>query len=387
MGFWANQTRSVIEWKDASPDLLIWRWDGTNDELKNCSKLIVNPGQAAIFVYEGEIKAIHDYPGKFELKTANTPFLTTLSNIMQNFTSEHKANVYFVRITEFVNQKWGTKTPVKYEDPVYKFPVGMRAFGNFSFHITNVRDFFVNFSSNTEYVPIDAIRANINSRILEPMTEIFAKSGFSYAEIDKNRTVLSKMVAETVAPEFAKLGFEMSDFRLESTDFDEKTQERIDKISDKMADVHAINALGGVNQGSMGNYAAVEQLRALNTAAGNTNGAAGMGIGMGAGFGLGAGMNFGSMGGIVQNQTPQVPTTACKGCGIQIKATAKFCPECGKPNVAEQTATCVSCKAQIKAGAKFCPECGKPQQQESKPCSKCGANVEGKFCPECGEAM
>ncbi|HMM61612.1 MAG TPA: SPFH domain-containing protein, partial [Candidatus Rifleibacterium sp.] len=69
MGFFANQTRSVIEWKDADPDLLIWRWDGASDELKNASKLIINPGQAAIFVYEGQIRAIHDYPGMFELKT------------------------------------------------------------------------------------------------------------------------------------------------------------------------------------------------------------------------------------------------------------------------------------------------------------------------------
>jgi membrane protease subunit (stomatin/prohibitin family) len=50
MGFFANQMRSVIEWKDADPDLLIWRWNGTNDELKNASKLIINPGQAAICI-------------------------------------------------------------------------------------------------------------------------------------------------------------------------------------------------------------------------------------------------------------------------------------------------------------------------------------------------
>jgi hypothetical protein len=59
----------------------------------------------------------------------------------------------------------------------------------------------------------------------------------------------------------------MSDFRIENTDFDEKTQERIDKISDKMADVHAVNAMGDINQSSMNAYANVEQLRALNTAA------------------------------------------------------------------------------------------------------------------------
>jgi membrane protease subunit (stomatin/prohibitin family) len=129
MDFVKGQVKSVIEWVDADPDLLIWQWQGSTDELKNASKLIINPGQAAIFVYEGQVKAIHDYPGMFELRTANLPFWTTISKIMQGFESEHKARIYFVRITEFLNQKWGTKSPIKYSDPVYKFPVGLRAFG------------------------------------------------------------------------------------------------------------------------------------------------------------------------------------------------------------------------------------------------------------------
>ncbi|HNX74135.1 MAG TPA: SPFH domain-containing protein [Candidatus Rifleibacterium sp.] len=381
MGFFANQTRSVIEWKDADPDLLIWRWDGTNDELKNASKLIINPGQAAIFVYEGQIRAIHDYPGMFELKTANVPFLTTLTKIMQNFTSEHKAHVYFVRITEFVNQKWGTKAPVKYTDPVYKFPVGMRAFGNFSFHITDVRKFFTEFASNIEVLPISSIRNVIVDRVLQPMTDIFATAGFSYAEIDKNRMELSKRLSEVVAPEFAPLGFEMSDFRIENTDFDEKTQERIDKISDKMADAHAINAMGSINNQGLNAYATVERLNAMNTAAANTNGVAGMGVGLGAGMGM-AGM--GMMGNMGQQVPPASAMVQC-ACGANMNANAKFCPECGKAN-ATGTAPCIECGAQIKQGAKFCPDCGKPQ---TATCAKCNAAVPGgvKFCPECGEKL
>lgn len=383
MGFFANQTRSVIEWKDADPELLIWRWNGTNDELKNASKLIINPGQAAIFVYEGQIRAIHDYPGMFELKTANIPFFTTLTKIMQNFTSEHKAHVYFVRITEFVNQKWGTKAPVKYTDPVYKFPVGMRAFGNFSFHITDVRKFFTEFASNIEVLPISSIRNVIVDRALQQMTDIFATAGFSYAEIDKNRMELSKQLAEVVGPEFAPLGFEMSDFRIENTDFDEKTQERIDKISDKMADAHAINAMGNINSQGLNAYATVEKLNAMNTAAANPNGMAGMGVGIGAGMGLGAGMGMTGNMGQQPAQQSSVASTPCGSCGAAMNPNAKFCPDCGKPNTMGQV-PCVSCGAQIKQGAKFCPDCGKTQVAT---CGKCKASMPGnaKFCPECGE--
>ena len=123
-----------------------------------------------------------------------------------------------------------------------------------------------------------------------------------------------------------------------------------------------VNEFANINGAGIANYATMEQLRALNAAAANQNGMAGMGIGMGLGAGLGAGMGFGGMNNMMmQNQmqqpVQQTPMVACKGCGAQIKATAKFCPECGKP------------------------------QQEAQKCPKCGADVEGKFCPECGQKM
>jgi membrane protease subunit (stomatin/prohibitin family) len=246
----------------------------------------------------------------FELRTANVPFWTTISKIMQNFTSEHKARIYFVRLTEFLNQKWGTKSPIKYNDPVYKFPVGMRAFGNFSFHITDPRKFFTEIASNQTVVPISSVRNVIVDRIMTPLADVFATAGFSYAEIDKNRMELSKQLSEMVAVEFEPLGFEMSDFRIENTDFDEKTQERIDKISDKMADAQAINAMGQINNQSLHAYSTLEKLNALNAAASNPNGMAGAGVGMGAGMGMGMGMNMGGMmtqGMAQQQQAPMAP--------------------------------------------------------------------------------
>lgn len=359
MGFFSSLTgqfRSVVEWKDADPNLLIWQWNGSNDELKNASKLIINPGQAAIFVYEGSIKAIHDYSGMFDLKTANIPFWTTITKFMQAFTSEHKANIYFVRLTTFLNQKWGTKAPIKYEDPVYKFPVGMRAFGNFSFRITDIRRFFTEFASNTSEMPISFIRTAIVDRIIEPLSEVFAKSGFSYAEIDKHRVEISKNLREQVAPEFGELGFELEDFRIENTDFDEKTQERIDKISDKVADVQAINAMGSLNVQSLNSYATIERLNALKLAAENPGGAAGVGVGMGAGVGLGAGLGMGGLGmagGFAMPIPPQQATVRC-ACGAYINQSAKFCPECGKP----QGCACPKCGAKLNPGTKFCSECG-----------------------------
>ena len=51
-----RQLRTVIEWRDPSPEALFSQWSDNGDEIKNASKLIVNPGQGCIFVYEGQIR-------------------------------------------------------------------------------------------------------------------------------------------------------------------------------------------------------------------------------------------------------------------------------------------------------------------------------------------
>lgn len=387
MSLFGGQLRSVIEWTNPSPDTLIWQWDGGGDELKNASKLLINPGQAAIFVYEGQVQAVHDFPGLFELRTANLPFWTTLTKFMQGFQSEHKARIYFIRLTEFLNQKWGTKAPIKYDDPKYKFPVGLRAFGNFSFRITDPRKFFTEISSNRSTYGISEIRNVIVDRIITPLTDLLAESGFSYSEIDKNRSELTAKLRTMIAEEFTPLGFELTDFRIENTDFDDDTKRRINKIADNMADAHAVSALDGISSGGLNNYTRIEQLKALNTAAGNQGGAAGAGIGLGAGMGMGAGMA-----GMFQQQAqqPQAPNATaamiqCGNCKAKILQDAKFCPECGKANTFGKVA-CVACNAPIEQGVKFCPECGKPQ---SATCPGCKAAVAPgvKFCPECGNKI
>jgi membrane protease subunit (stomatin/prohibitin family) len=380
-----GQTVSVIEWKDPSPDLLFWRWDGGNDEIKRASKLIINPGQSALFVYEGEVKAIHTQPGLFELRTANIPFWTTLTKIMQGFQSEHKANIFFIRTTELLNQKWGTKAPVKYEDPKYKFPVGLRANGNFSFRIINLSEFFHNIASVRHAYAVSEIRVAIVDRILTPLTDLFAESGFSYAEIDKNRVELSALLRQKLSDDFKTLGFELTDFRIENTDFDEDTKKRIDKISDKIADAHAIRALGDIDPTSMKNFAAVEQLSALKTAAGNPGSGANVVVGMGAGAAMG--QMFGNPGAPVAPPPPATASTvACGSCQGAMEEKAKFCPNCGKPNPRQAVVICVSCKKNIQMGVKFCPECGSSQQSK---CPDCLIEVASgtKFCPGCGKKL
>ena len=298
MALWnsvAGQLRSVIEWKNPAPDVLFQRWTDNGDEIKNASKLIVGPGQGVIFVYEGKPQAVIAEPGLTDLKTQNIPFWTTITKFMQAFKSEHKVGIYFFRTAEILNQGWGTPGPVKYIDPQYKFPVGMKGFGNFSFRISDAGSFFVNVMGQRDEFTVDELRPVIVARLVQPLTDFLAEAKFGYNEIDSNRNEIAEGVREKVAPIFLTLGFELKDFRVENTDFDDDTRRRVARIADMQAEAHAAQAVGL-------NFAQVQQLGALRDAAQNQGGMAGMGVGLGAGVGMGQAM-AGMMGNMNAPQT------------------------------------------------------------------------------------
>jgi membrane protease subunit (stomatin/prohibitin family) len=274
-----KQLRSVIQWENPDPGSLFVRWTDNGDEIKNASKLIVGPGQGCIFVYEGKVEGVFTQEGMVDLKTANIPFLTTISRFMQAFVSEHKVGIYFFRTTQVLNQKWGTPSLIKYEDPKYKFPVGLRSFGNYSLRISDPGAFFKGIVGGIDPFTIELIREPINSRLVQPLTDYLATGKYTYTEIDANREEIAHDLSVKFAPEFSKLGFELTDFRIEGTSFDEDTMRRINRIADMSAEAQAAEAAGV-------SFTQMQQLAAMRDAAKN-EGAGGMAMAMGVGMGFG----------------------------------------------------------------------------------------------------
>ncbi len=306
-----RQLRSVIEWKNPAAEVLLSQWTENGDEIKNASKLIVGPGQGCIFVYQGKVHSVIDEECLIDLKTANIPFWTTIKKFMQFFDSEHKVGIYYYKKSKVLNQKWGTTSSIKYDDPKYKFPVGLKAYGNYSYRIYDAKDFFINVVGSHNDFYIDDFRDVMSARIIHPISDYLAESKFSYAEIDANREEIAQGISIKLSMAFRKLGFDITDFRIEGTDFDEKTLERIHRIADLTAEAQAAQAVGL-------DYAKVQQLEAMREAARNEGGGAGLGMGMGAGIGLGQSM--------AQSMTaqinPQTTTATDDNINFMAKLTA-----------------------------------------------------------------
>jgi membrane protease subunit (stomatin/prohibitin family) len=275
-----RQLRSVIEWQNPAANALFEQWTDNGDEIKNASTLIVGPGQGCIFVYQGKVQAVFESEGSYNLKTDNIPFWTTVTKVMQFFESEHKANIYFYRKTTILDQKWGTTSMIKYLDPSYKFPVGLRAFGNYSYRIHEAANFFVNVVGGQNTFTTDDLRKVIVARLSQPLTDFLATSHYGYVDIDANREEIAARVQEKLIAVFEELGFTITDFRIEGTDFDEDTLKRINRIADMTAEAQAAQQVGL-------DYSRVQQLEAMREAARNEGGGAGMGMGLGAGISFG----------------------------------------------------------------------------------------------------
>ena len=124
MGFFSNQLSNIVEWEQFRDDMIFWKWD--NKEIKKGSKLIIRPGQDAIFMFNGKIEGIFKDEGSFDIESQIIPFLSTLKGFKFGFKSGLKAEVLFINTKEF-QVKWGTKSPVNIPAP--GMPGGMPGMG------------------------------------------------------------------------------------------------------------------------------------------------------------------------------------------------------------------------------------------------------------------
>ena len=77
MGFLKNQFSSVIEWNENGAGVLFYKFQ--NQEIKKGSRLIIRPGQDAIFLYNGRVEGIFVEDGDYDIESDIIPFLTTVS--------------------------------------------------------------------------------------------------------------------------------------------------------------------------------------------------------------------------------------------------------------------------------------------------------------------
>ncbi|NPV92305.1 MAG: virion core protein (lumpy skin disease virus) [Firmicutes bacterium] len=389
MDFVKKQFLDIIEWEDDSQDVLQYKFPMQDNEIQSGGKLIVRPGQAAVFLNEGKIADVFTEPGTYTLNTQNLPILGDLKGWAFGFNSPFKADVYFINTKNFLDQKWGTPTPVLVPDPKFE-QIEIKAFGTFSFRIINPGQFLVNITSTNREYTVSMIRDQLRSFIVSNFLPIIVQQKVTVAELAANYKIIDKAVEVEVDKEFGSLGLDMTSFQILSITMQEEYQEMMRKRS-------AVNIMGG-----MQNYAQVEVLDAMKQSTQNP----GMNAMNQAGLGLGMGVGMGGV--FAQNlqqafqppppagnvpfqqpyqQQPQQPQPPQQQAPPSPQVVPGAQPD---PNMMQ----CASCQASITANSKFCMHCGAKVEPPQPPpkvvfCNQCGTKIEGggKFCNECGNKI
>jgi len=366
----------VVEWKNKKDEVIFRFQEGA---ISLGAQLIVMENQEAILFKEGQ--ALDSFgPGRHTLKTGNIPILEKLINLPFGGKTPFPAEIYFINKTEIPNLKWGTKQAMQIMDRKFNVPVPVRAFGNYSIRIRDIKPFLIMAIGTWQAFTTDAIGTALRDQIILPklqdlIAEVMIKQNVMIFDIVAYYDEIGTAGKAKIVEDFNSFGVELVRFAVESINIPDD-DENVIRLKKALSDKAEINIMGD-------DYKTKRTFDTMEKAASNEGMAGGM---MGAGMGFGMGNQMGqmmnqTMGGAQQAQGQQ-GQVACPSCNTPNPAGAKFCGSCGKPMAVEKE--CPACKAKMPANAKFCPSCGANTMEAA--CVKCGAKLKpgAKFCPECG---
>ncbi|HEX4748219.1 MAG TPA: SPFH domain-containing protein [Bryobacteraceae bacterium] len=324
MSFFSKQFIDVIQWTESGNGTLAYRYPMEDMEIQSGGKLTVRDSQMAVFVNEGRIADVFG-PGLYTLSTHTLPILTYLMNWDKAFQSPFKSDVYYFSTRIQIDQKWGTPNAITIRDKEFG-AVRMRAFGIYSYHISNPKIFYEKVSGTRAIYRVDDLDGQLRNTIIGRMTTAFAGSTVDFLDMAANQVRLAELMQKELTPVFGDLGLTLDSFVVENVSLPEELQKMLDqRIS--------MNMLG-----DMGKYTQFQAAQSLPIAAANQGGVAGLGVGFGAGMAMGQqmmnAMNPAAPAGTAPTGTaaaapPAADKKFCTNCGQSIGRTAKFCPECG----------------------------------------------------------
>ena len=317
MGIFKNQLLNVVEWTDEKEGQLFWMWD--NDEIKKGSKLVLRPGQDAIFIHNGAVEGVFEEDGTYDIETEIIPFLSTLKGFKFGFNSGFRAEVLFINTKE-QTVKWGTKNAINL--PAQGLPGGMpiRAFGTFSCKIADHDVVIDKLAGVKNTYSVADVKERITATLDQTIMSWIAKEGKDMFNLQVYAREIAEGVRSDLDADMSKIGISITDFTIESFSYPEEVK----KMQEKAA---AQSVVGDVNK-----YTQMAMADSMEKGGGNVGGnMASTMMQMQMGMAMGQQMvNTMNQGGV----TGAAPQAAAIG--------AKFCPNCGTPA----------------NGAKFCSNCG-----------------------------
>ncbi len=392
----SDQWEDLIKCDSMDKDTLMVKQTTKSGQISKGSRIIVAPGQVAVIYDSGAVVDATAEEGTYTFDQSTSPsffggqFGPVFKEMWQRFTYNgtpaKEQAVFYFNVKEIVDNKFGTPSPVPFQDWSHAIPnqmtgsimplgVQVRCFGKYTFQIYDPAIFMRTFAGTADVVKKADLVDQISSEVRAVFQNVLNELGNSVhkvpvLELPSNTDEIKQIMDEKVFDEpIRNRGVKLVGFAVESVTLDDESNAKIKEYE------HNANSM--MQQGRV--------LDVMEAAAGNANGAATgfMGLGM---------MNMGTAGmtgGVMQNAFTN-PTNgsqqaydpyATSKTTVESKPAGMPCPKCGTVS-----------------NGKFCSNCGAslekkeeepaPKEEEKK-CPKCGATLlpNAKFCVECGSSV
>jgi len=276
-------------------------WKQPEEDFNNNSTLIVDPGEAAIFIKDGHIEQVAD-SGKHKLDTENYPFLTRFRTAFTGGISEFNCKIYFVRTAHSMEVTWGGSVSV--EDPVYGIVAPVKGFGAFKVQVDNpvilLKKMVGSRADLTQDGLKDYFQNNFQQRITDAIGNSITESGKEIIAICSNKTLVAERIFPVLDEVINAYGLKLTDFSVANLAIPEDDPSFVELKShrSKAAAFKVYGDKWGAQQ-----QVDIMKTMAANEGAGGAAAAAGAGIGMGM---AAAGGMFGMMNPMM-NQMQQQP--------------------------------------------------------------------------------
>lgn len=313
MGIFNRQLANVVEWEEFREDMIFYKW--SNREIKKGSKLIIRPGQDAIFLFNGKVEGIFKDEGEYDIESQIIPFLSTLKGFKFGFNSGMRAEVMFINTKEFP-VKWGTSNPINIPTPQLPGGMPIRANGTYSFKVNDYITLIDKVAGVKKSYLVDDIKIRISSTLDQLLMKWISKEGKDMFNLKANAFDISKGIKEDLDMQIYNLGMTITGFNVMSFNYPKEIQDMVTKS----ASHSMIGDVSKYQQVSMTDGIASGKIKGGSVASD-------MAVMM-----MGMNMANQMMQNANTNMSNPTPTgnkpNFCPNCGSKT-GEANFCPNCG----------------------------------------------------------
>ena len=298
MGLFGKKA-SVVEWDEFRDDLVFWKWK--DKEIGRKSRLILKPGQDAVFLYNGKVEGVFRDEGSYEIKSQIVPLLNTLKKFRFGFMRGLRAEVIFIN-TKDILMTWGTKGALNIPAQNTPAEVPVRAFGTYVLRVDDEMALLDNIAGVKAVYTTDDVRARVDSMLDQLLMKWITREGKDIYNLQSNADMIAKGIGEDLDMELIKIGLTINNFKISNFSYPNDIQSQINQAATQSLlgkpQTQFGGQLGGQGYSQLGGQQAYQP-------------------------------------GIPQNPPYHGYSTGsrdnyCSNCGTPLKPGSRFCPNCGK---------------------------------------------------------